>query len=263
MNFSLAKQKRYFTIGYTKPLGFRSDKEKENLSGLAIIAAMSTTHNTIVTKADEPLLYYIHRNPKTAQVKPPLIILLHGVGSNEKDLFSFAEKLPDNFLVVSARAPYTIGQDSYAWYEVDFSSGQPVINKEQAEKSRTTIVDFITQLKTLHSFDEKQVYLCGFSQGAIMSYSVGLTRPDLIKGIAVMSGRLLEEVKPEIKDTVNLKQLKVFVSHGSNDNVLGIHYARESVAYLKGLGITPFYKEYPEGHTISNAMLQDMLLWLK
>jgi len=207
-------------------------------------------------------LHYLVKHPKTENSKTSLLILLHGVGSNEKDLFSFADKLPDNYLIISARAPYNIGPDSYAWYEVDFSTGTSVINKEKAEKSRNTIIEFIDELKTKYTFDDKQVYLCGFSQGAIMAYSVGLTRPDKVKGIAIMSGRLLEEVKPLIKPSDQLKQLQVFISHGTQDNVLGIHYAKESVAYLKGLGINPAFKEYSEGHGINNDMLNDLVNWL-
>ena len=54
-----------------------------------------------------------------------------------------------------------------------------------------------------------------FSQGSIMVYSVGLTVPEKIKGIAIMSGRLLEEVKPIINQKNKLKNLKIFISHGT------------------------------------------------
>lgn len=213
-------------------------------------------------KKSETVLHYLVREPKIKSLNPPLIILLHGIGSNEHDLFSFADHLPDKFLVVSAQAPYSLGNNGYAWYHADFSTPKPTFNKEEAEKSRNTIIQFIRELKTQHPFDDKQVYLVGFSQGAIMSYSVGLTRPDLIKGIAIMSGRLLEEVKPLIKPNEKLKQLNIFISHGTNDPVLNIQNARDAVAYLKTLDLNPTYKEYPEGHAINNEMLSDLIGWL-
>lgn len=218
--------------------------------------------NTQSNMANTGVLKHLVRQPKIQIAKPPVIILLHGVGSNEQDLFSFADQLPDKYLVISARAPYTLSEGSYAWYQVDFSTGKPVFNAEQEEKSRNTIIKFITELKKDFSFDEKQVYLGGFSQGSIMAYNVGLTRPDLIHGIVIMSGRLLEEVKPLIASKEKLSQLKVFISHGTNDQMLGIHYARESMTYLKSLNITPTYKEYAEGHGINSAMLSDMVNWL-
>ena len=96
-----------------------------------------------------------------------------------------------------------------------------------------------------------------------MSYSVGLTRPDVVKGIAIMSGRLLEEVKPLIASKEKLKQLEIYISHGTSDNTLTIQYARSSLEYLKLLGLTPTYKEYSEGHGINNEMLFDLAKWLK
>jgi phospholipase/carboxylesterase len=210
-----------------------------------------------------PSLYYIFKEPKIKSAKPPVIILMHGVGSNEKDLFSFANQLPDSFLVISLRAPIELGKDSYGWYHLSFENGKPISNPIEAEASRLMIIDFINNLKNKHAFNEKRVYLCGFSQGAIMAYSIGLTVPEKIKGIAVMSGRLLEEVKPIITSKDKLKNLKVFISHGTNDNVLPVSNAREANTYLKQIGINSTYKEYPEPHTISNAMFNDLLIWLK
>ena len=156
-----------------------------------------------------------------------------------------------------------MGPNSFSWFQVDFSTGIPVINSEQAENSRTIIIQFIETLKIYHSFDAKKIYLGGFSQGAIMSYSVGLTRPDLIKGIVVMSGRLLKEVRPFIASTEKLKSLEVFISHGISDNVLNIEYAREAYAYLKTLSLNPTYTEYEGKHSITNEMFQDLTSWLR
>lgn len=206
-------------------------------------------------------LNYLVKHPKTENDKTPLIILLHGVGSNETDLFSFANQLPDNYLIISARAPHTIGQASYAWYQVDFSTGKPVYNTQQSESSRKIILKFIEELKTTYQFDHQKIYLVGFSQGAIMSYAVGLSNPCIIKGIGVMSGRLLEDTKPLIKKD-HLKSLSVFISHGTEDPVLGIHYAREANTYLKELNVTPVFKEYKDGHTINQLMLKDLIDWL-
>jgi len=223
---------------------------------------MNTSDNTDNTRLSKEVLQYLIKKPNITTEKTPLIILLHGVGSNEQDLFSFANQIPDHFLIISARAPHTIDQGSYAWFQVNFSSQKRIINYEQAEESRKLIIQFIGQLKEKYSFDEKQVYLIGFSQGGIMAYSVGLTRPDLVKGIAVMSGRLLEEIKPLITINENLTALKIFISHGINDNVLNIEYARDSFSYLKTKNNNLVYKEYTEGHTINNEMLFDLINWL-
>src|SRR5690606_32869739 len=67
-------------------------------------------------------LHYIVREPKKRTENTSLLILLHGYGSNEEDLFSFAAELPDELLIVSARAPQNLGYGSYAWYTIHFNN---------------------------------------------------------------------------------------------------------------------------------------------
>jgi phospholipase/carboxylesterase len=229
---------------------------------ILLLSAITMTDNSNRLRASEPLLHYLVRAPKVKTDKTPIIILLHGIGSNEQDLFSLADQLPDKFLVISARAPNEIGANRYAWYHADFSKDPPVVNKDEEEKSRGLIIRFIAQLKEHYHFDDKQVFLVGFSQGAIMSYSVGLTRPDVVKGIAIMSGRIPEEVRPLVAPGDKLKHLNVFISHGTNDKVLKISNARDAKSYLEKLGIHPAYKEYAAVHEINRDMLGDLVGWL-
>lgn len=224
---------------------------------------MTLNSQSSYAKGDTTLLYYLTRPPKVQTQKPPLLILLHGVGSNEQDLFRIANDLPDNFLVISARAPFTIAEGRYKWYDVDFSSGTPRFSAEQAEKSRVIILNFINQLKEKHSFNENEIYLGGFSQGAIMSFSVGLTQPDKIKGIIALSGRVLADIKPKIADQNKLKSLKVFVIHGTKDEVLSINYARQSKQLLDSLHIRNTYFELNMGHTITSDVIALLNKWLK
>lgn len=207
-------------------------------------------------------LEYLVRKPKVKKAKTPLIILLHGVGSNERNMFSLADSLPDNFLVVSARGPLTLGQGSYAWFQVQFTENGPSINEEQAENARKTIIKFIDDLKKVEDFDADEVYLVGFSQGGIMSYSVALTEPEKIKGAAILSGRLLPEVKPLVVSNERLQKLNFFISHGTQDPVLKFDFALDAVDYLKSKDLKPVFHQYTEVHTINNQTLTDLNEWL-
>lgn len=207
-------------------------------------------------------LKYLCRSPKVETKNPPLLILLHGFGSNEEDLFSLAEDFPPEFLVLSARAPHTLTEGSYAWFAVDFSSGIPINNQEQAESSRMLLQQFINEASTVFAVDTKKIVLVGFSQGAIMSYSVALTNPALVLGIAALSGRVLTEIRAQVESTDALKQLKIFIGHGTEDKVLRIDFAREAKAYLASLALTPAYHEYNMAHSISREENADLLAWL-
>ncbi|GGH59861.1 phospholipase/carboxylesterase [Filimonas zeae] len=236
--------------------------KRKTLLSLIIIVTITITSFMIPTSKEAPALHYLVRKPKVAATHPPLIILLHGVGSNEQNMFSMANSLPDKYLVVSARGPLTLGLNSFAWFQVDFSSGKPVIIKEQAEQARVSIIRFIDDLKKVEQFNDQEVFLMGFSQGGIMSYSVALTEPEKIKGIVVMSGRLLPEIKPLVVSEERLKPLKIFVSHGTNDRVLQFQYALDAVDYLKTKGLHPDFHQYNEDHTINTQMLNDVAGWL-
>ena len=116
-------------------------------------------------------------------------------------------------------------------------------------------------MKEKYNLDE--VYLGGFSQGAIMSYSIGLLYPNEVAGVVAFSGRLLEEIKPLVKKDAYLQKLNVFVAHGVQDNTLPIHYARQAKDYIESLGIAVSYHEYPIGHQISSDVLQDLNDWFR
>ncbi|MFT3933140.1 MAG: alpha/beta fold hydrolase [Chitinophagaceae bacterium] len=205
-------------------------------------------------------LQYLIKTPQVKPVKSKAIILLHGVGSNEKDLFSLAQQLPEDFYVIAPRGQFVLGEGRFAWYQVDFSSDKPVFNKDQEMSSRKIIAAFIEEIRLKYNIEE--IYLGGFSQGGIMSYSVGLTHPTEVKGIIALSGRLLEEVKPFVVAGKDLQQLKVFVAHGTQDNTLPIHYAREAKDYLKQLQVPLHYTEYNMGHQVNATEIADLKQWL-
>jgi phospholipase/carboxylesterase len=221
--------------------------------------------NTIIKEtgnatSDSMVLQYLIRKPQIKPEKKKAIILLHGVGSNEQDLFSLSNQLPQDYYIISPRGPFTLGAGRYAWYNVDFTTGMPVYNATQEAFSREVIRTFIKQMKDKYSLDE--LYLGGFSQGAIMSYSIALAHSNEVQGVIALSGRILEEIKPLVEKEHYLQRLKVFVAHGLQDNTLPIHYARQAKDYLESLSVQLTYKEYPIGHQISNEVLQDLNSWL-
>lgn len=207
-------------------------------------------------------LKYVVRPPKVRKADAPLLLLLHGVGSNERDLFSFADALDPHYWVVSARAPFTISEGSYKWYTVDFSSGKPLIDSVQAEQSRRKLSSFVAELKRRYTTGNAKVYVGGFSQGAIMSLSLGLTEPQRIHGVAVLSGRALEEIKPAADGKKYFTRLKALIVHGSKDTVLPLRYAQQSKSLLEGLGIKTEYHEIEAGHQITVETLRFLNTWL-
>ena len=124
------------------------------------------------------------------------------------------------------------------------------------------LIDFIGLAVTTYSANPRQVYLMGFSQGAIMSASVALTRPDLVAGAVLMSGRILPEIQPMMASNEQLKDLPVLVIHGTRDTVLPIYNGRASRDLLSTLPVDLTYHEYAMGHEVSPESLADVTGWL-
>ena len=210
------------------------------------------------------VLKYLVQLPTEKSQHIPVVILLHGYGSDEKDLFELRTAFPKNYLIVAARAPYSLPGGGYQWYEFTQVNGPHDGKRDELDNSRQLIEKFVIQVTSKYKTDAKEVYLIGFSQGAIMCYQVGLTAPGKVKGIGVLSGMIFESLKPKIKNTPALKQLKIFIAHGTADPRIPYADGKAAYDYLKGIGLTPHFHEYQGmGHAISNDVLQDLVKWLK
>jgi phospholipase/carboxylesterase len=217
------------------------------------------THAQAELKTDLPLSYLI-QSPAGNTSGSPMIILMHGYGSNEKDLFELKSVFPKNYIIISLRAPISLGSDRFQWFRMDAGTAGTDADLKQA---RAKVTAFITAAVKKYHADPAQVYLSGFSQGAMMCYEVGLTAPQLLKGIAPLSGKIFESLKPQIKKSAALTRLKVFIGHGDADNRVAYSFATEADTYLKQLGLSPVLHTYKDmQHAISQPELNDLLLWL-
>jgi len=209
-------------------------------------------------------LHCLVREPKIKLDKNPLLLLLHGYGSNEEDLFSFATELPEEYYVISARAPYTLMYNSYAWYAINFDADENKFSDiGQAQTSRDLIADFIDELISNYPIDAKNVTLIGFSQGSILSYAVAVSYPEKVQRVVAMSGYFNEEIAKKNHQKNDLSKLKIFASHGSVDQVIPVDWARNSIPKIKNLGIDMVFKEYPIGHGVSPQNFYDFKNWLE
>ena len=183
-------------------------------------------------------LYHLVREPKIKKEKNPLLLLLHGYGSNEEDLFSFASELPEDYYVVSARAPFDLSYGSYAWYAINFDADENKFSDiGQARASRDIIARFIDELVTNYAIDAENVTLIGFSQGCILSYAVAVSYPEKVQRVVAMSGYWNPEIAVDDYLENDCSKLRIFASHGTVDQVIPVEWARKSIPALQVLGI--------------------------
>ena len=194
----------------------------------------------------------------------PVLIMLHGYGSDENDLFSFASELPKELFIISARAPYPMMPYGNAWYTIHFDAPQGKWNDlEQSIASRDTIAKFIDEVCNTYPVNKANVTLLGFSQGTILSYAVALSYPEKVKNVVALSGYINHEIIPENLNPSDYSKLSFYCSHGTVDQVIPIDWARKTVPFLSNLDIDHDYSEFPVGHGVAPQNFYEFKSWLE
>ena len=194
--------------------------------------------------------------------RPPLLLLLHGYGANEEDLFSLASYVDPRFLVVSPRAPITLAPGAYAWFNLGLGPQGFQYDSQEVGAGLEALGQFLGEVRDQYQVDPTQVFLLGFSQGAMMALQLALTHPGLAAGVVALSGRALPNLDQQLSDPGVLRGFPIFVAHGTIDAVLPIHHGRETRAVLSRLPVELDYHEYPMGHEISPESFRDASGWL-
>ena len=193
----------------------------------------------------------------------PLLIMLHGYGSDENDLFSFASELPEELFIISVRAPYPMQPFGNAWYAINFDAEKGKwSDNQQAAASRDLIATFIDQAVATYPVNKDNVSLLGFSQGTILSYAVALTYPVKVKNIVALSGFINLDIIPKDFMKKDYSNLDFYCSHGSADQVIPVEWARQTSPFLNQLNIKFQYAEFPVGHGVAPQNFYEFKSWL-
>ncbi len=156
-------------------------------------------------------LEHNYKAPTNPTEASPVIIMLHGFGSDENDLFSFASELPDHYAIISLKAPIPMQPYGNAWYNIYFdSSDGKFSDTEQAIKSRDLIRDCIDEIIEKYNVQKDNITLLGFSQGTILSFAVALSYPEKIKNVIGLSGYIDEDLLVDGFENNNFNNLKIY-----------------------------------------------------
>lgn len=213
---------------------------------------------------EELTLKYIVKKPAEINENTSLLILLHGYGSNEEDLYSFASELPSDLLIVSARALQDLGFGSYAWYTIHFNNTQGKFSDiPEAIKARDVIYKFIKDVQEKYCVKPEKTFLLGFSQGTILSYAVALNYPKTVQKIIALSGYINPDLLPANLKDKDYSDLDFFISHGSVDQVIPVEWANKAPEFLNQLNIKNSYQEYRVGHGVAPKNFFDFKQWIE
>jgi phospholipase/carboxylesterase len=185
----------------------------------------------------------------------PLVVLLHGRGSNERDIIELAAHLPQNAGYVAVRAPIAEGP-GFAWF-ANRGIGRPL-----AESLRRNMDWFTGWLDTYTSVD-REVILVGFSGGAAFAGGLVLDEPSRYCAAAILYGTLPFDAGVPVT-AGRLAGIPVFVAQGEQDTVIPRELLDATWQYLTNPSGSPAWAtRYPGGHGISAAALSDLAGWLQ
>lgn len=192
----------------------------------------------------------------------PLIVGLHGFGAGMEDLAGltsglFAEGVRYAFPEAPRLAFDASEPTARAWYE---RGGAETL--ESVAEALTALDGCVQELMRRFPVGERGLALVGFSQGGAMALRYGLPRPELVRGIAVLSGsaRRLDELQPQLPTR---RTQPIFVAHGWRDDMVPFEVGKRAVEVLERWGYRPVWKQYPIGHWISPPLLADLRAWMR
>jgi phospholipase/carboxylesterase len=195
----------------------------------------------------------------------PAILMLHGRGANAFDLIGLAPYVCDGkFLVICPQGPVETpigpGAMGYSWYPMSMG-GPPDV--EAILSSRKQLQLFLDECLRRHPIDQKKLVLLGFSQGGVMAQSLALTAPERFAALAVLSSWLPAKLLPRLSVPESVQSLPTLVQHGSEDPMIQVGRARDSVERLRQFRVPLTYREYDMGHEITPKSLTDLSAWLQ
>ncbi len=185
----------------------------------------------------------------------PLVLLLHGYGSNEQDLPGLMGHLPDGLAAVSVRAPLTVGPGSYAWVPIRVPGRpDPQITAESTEALLAWFDEHVDPHRT--------VVLLGFSQGGLMVSQLLRARPDRFAAALILSGFVLDDVQRG-DDELARRRVPVFFGHGDADPVIAPDATARASVWLAAHADTTDRTYAGLPHSISAEELDDISSFLR
>ena len=189
------------------------------------------------------------------------LVLFHGRGANEHDLFPLLDMLdPERRLVgVTPRGPLSLPPGGAHWYVVR-QVGYP--DPATFGPTYELASRWLEELAEETGVGPERTVLGGFSQGAVMSHALGLgTGRPRPAGILALSGFIpvVEGFEPDLSPPLP----PVAIGHGTLDPVISVDFGRRARAILDGAGAELLYREYPLPHTIDPRFLADLQAWVR
>ena len=181
------------------------------------------------------------------------LVLLHGRGADEGDLFPLLDALdPARRLAgYTPRGPLSLPPGGAHWYRL---GGIPTPDPSTFWPSYQALAEWLDSLPV----PLDRVVLGGFSQGAVMSWALGLGQGRPRPAALICLSGFQPEVEGLELDLVGLDGYPVAIAHGSLDPVIDVEFSRRARGVMEAAGASVLYREAPLPHTIDPRLLPEL-----
>jgi phospholipase/carboxylesterase len=182
------------------------------------------------------------------------MLMLHGWTGDENSMWVFGRDLPPQYLLLAPRAPHAAQPSGYSWRPlVEGTHGRP--SAEMMRPSADSLIRLVDEYCAAVGVDASQFDVMGFSQGAVMTNLLALLYPQRIRRAGILAGF----VPGGVESLVAARPLEAkpfFIAHGTQDELVPIERARQSIAVLEAAGAQVTYCEAEVGHKVSADCLR-------
>jgi phospholipase/carboxylesterase len=220
-------------------------------------------------------MQYVVRQPTQPPPSPllkkegklsPVLVVLHGYGTDEYDLLPIAEQIGDKFLIISLQAPIERPNGGHAWYDLIQTENGIIPDDLTRHESEEMLVATLPRIIEQEGGDASRVVLLGFSQGAAVIYSLLIVYDLKNYGIApIASINMSGYIPRDILEAITEKRFDgfpFFISHGEFDDLIPMQALGEAEKLLTRQGADVTAKMYPVGHGVLPETVEDIIPWL-
>lgn len=213
----------------------------------------------------EPLAYL---TAETASDCDAAVIWLHGLGADATDFMpvvpylQLADGLRVRFIFPNAPIrPVTVngGWRMRAWYDIEqMNATHRQVNRAHVQQMADAVQALVSEQQAT-GIARERILLVGFSQGGAVAYQAGLTATPPIGGVAGLSTYLALQPGDE---ALTARSLPLLVLHGQQDEVVAPRLGETALSWLRAAGFAPHYHQFPMGHEVTEASLQQLGRWI-